>query len=524
MEKLKELIDDAEVVSFDLFDTLLLRPFVKPQDVFAWLEIAQNRPGFCVARMKAERQARVLKLVKERKEDCSLDDIYALIPEIFQNMKVSELELEEHICVRNEQMFEVFEYARKKHKKVIIVTDTYFSKQFIEKLLLNTGITNYDGLFVSSEIGLTKATGNLFDFVSKQFDVNPKDILHVGDNIIADYENAQKKGMRAFYSVPLVDRFFSDEHHKRFVEFYKCHSENAIVSALLGMQMIFWQNHFDADYAVTLGYSYGGPLAISAVLNVMKQAMEKHLTDLLFVARDAFFLQEVYDKLTEKKSIPSYYVYVNRNLKIKYENRQSEDNNFKKYVNSWKFCGNRVGIVDTSAGTFSVQKLLLQYLPAIDFYGLYMHTRTCETLNYINLSGLDLDVIKSNFNLNLIEVLLTSEEPKIEDVSDNKPIFEQSENEYETIKRSFFRKVLQGERLFVADFQAFFKKCHPLIPLQLVYQLIECFWKGMDAEDKKNLGDIKNSVDTQQKIYVSLVDENKDKAAQLRAMLLKNKK
>ena len=40
-----EKIDKAEVVSFDVFDTLLLRPFVHPFDVFSYLEYFFEPPA-----------------------------------------------------------------------------------------------------------------------------------------------------------------------------------------------------------------------------------------------------------------------------------------------------------------------------------------------------------------------------------------------------------------------------------------------------------------------------------------------
>ena len=38
LEILKDKIEKAKIVSFDIFDTLLLRPYAKPVDLFLHLE------------------------------------------------------------------------------------------------------------------------------------------------------------------------------------------------------------------------------------------------------------------------------------------------------------------------------------------------------------------------------------------------------------------------------------------------------------------------------------------------------
>ncbi len=47
-----------DVISFDIFDTLLLRPFIKPTDLFWYIETKYNIKGFHQARILAEMQSR----------------------------------------------------------------------------------------------------------------------------------------------------------------------------------------------------------------------------------------------------------------------------------------------------------------------------------------------------------------------------------------------------------------------------------------------------------------------------------
>ena len=67
-----------------------------------------------------------------------------------------------------------------------------------EKILKNNGY-EMDRVFVSNEVGLTKATGNLYQYVKSELNVKPKEILHIGDNFWSDYKNAEDKGFRAVF-------------------------------------------------------------------------------------------------------------------------------------------------------------------------------------------------------------------------------------------------------------------------------------------------------------------------------------
>lgn len=54
LSSLYKRIDEVSVVSFDIFDTLLLRPYIKPEDLFLHIEKIYGRSGFAEQRMNAE--------------------------------------------------------------------------------------------------------------------------------------------------------------------------------------------------------------------------------------------------------------------------------------------------------------------------------------------------------------------------------------------------------------------------------------------------------------------------------------
>ena len=80
-EKIKQIIDKKEVVSFDIFDTLLFRNIYKPTDLFRIMEREvydeYGVEDFANLRISCEADSRN----EENKNETTLDEIYALMEE-----------------------------------------------------------------------------------------------------------------------------------------------------------------------------------------------------------------------------------------------------------------------------------------------------------------------------------------------------------------------------------------------------------------------------------------------------------
>ena len=158
LEALKYKINTHKIISFDIFDTLLLRPYVRPIDLFLHIERLSNKEGFFNARIKAENNARIhIKDKDKTLEDITLDDIYNEIDDNYKDFKQLEINLETQILQQNHEIFEVFEYAKEQGKKIIITSDMYLNKNILENILNLKGYDGYYKLYVSNEIKKAKA-------------------------------------------------------------------------------------------------------------------------------------------------------------------------------------------------------------------------------------------------------------------------------------------------------------------------------------------------------------------------------
>lgn len=186
--KFEDNLRTVDVVSFDVFDTLLLRKVINPVDVFEFMEIELQAEGFFEARTCAERRARGI----SKKAEVTLDEIYAYMPLRFSDLLNEEKEFERRSLVANPFAMDLYGLAKNAGKRVIAVSDMYLDKKFLKEILFEQGYREIAEIFVSSEVGLTKSEGGLFCAVARNLNLNPRQFIHVGDNFKSDVKKSKR--------------------------------------------------------------------------------------------------------------------------------------------------------------------------------------------------------------------------------------------------------------------------------------------------------------------------------------------
>ena len=208
----ERLLESVEVVSFDLFDTLVHRAgLFSPKDMFYRVQQLGERrlglrlPDFAEARVHAEERARVHAYGRGLQET-TLDAIYRELERILKldRAAVRDLQEIELACERAtltdlESGRRLFDAAIAAGKRVVIVSDTYFDETFIAEIARQHGYGAAAKIFVSSAHGKSKVEGGLYDVVLAELGCRPSRVLHVGDNQLADVTAALGRGLRAFY-------------------------------------------------------------------------------------------------------------------------------------------------------------------------------------------------------------------------------------------------------------------------------------------------------------------------------------
>lgn len=158
-EALLQAIDSADVISFDVFDTVVSRAVLTPEDVDALLQA--NSPDINLSRRPAPGEA----------------------------------ELEARL-IRRRATADLINYASSRGKQVILCSDMHFREEEYAKLLSKAGITGYDRFFISCEYDYLKRDG-LFEEVKTAYP--GKRILHIGDSPEEDILAAKRAGLETFY-------------------------------------------------------------------------------------------------------------------------------------------------------------------------------------------------------------------------------------------------------------------------------------------------------------------------------------
>ena len=150
----------ADAVAFDVFDTLVVRPFVEPTDLFLFMEKVYGAEGFASARVSAEREAR-----KRIRQEVDLDEIYTLLPEGYQSLKDKEMDLEISLSFPDPSAKRLFDSVRDSGKRIALVSDMYLPSEVIEQILTRNGYSGFEKLYLSNVYDENKASGGLYSII-----------------------------------------------------------------------------------------------------------------------------------------------------------------------------------------------------------------------------------------------------------------------------------------------------------------------------------------------------------------------
>ena len=135
----KELVEKLvqyDVISFDVFDTLIFRPFSEPGDLFHMAGQKLEYMDFARIRMEMEEKSRKKKQKYQGNREVSYEDIWQTMEEetgIPREMGMqAEWECEKTYCFGNPYMLEVVGALQKLGKKMIVISDMYLGEKVSE--------------------------------------------------------------------------------------------------------------------------------------------------------------------------------------------------------------------------------------------------------------------------------------------------------------------------------------------------------------------------------------------------------
>lgn len=296
MEMIRQMVKDAEVVSFDIFDTLIVRLYRKPTDLFMHLEESFQACGFKRARIEAEQSARS-KAFSKGVHEITLQQIYAEIHPSYQNLINQELRMEKVMCRANPEIKKIYDFCLKHGKRIYISSDMYLPKETIEEILAGNGYAGYEKLLLSSETLRPKASGEMYEDLISAAGIEAKKIIHVGDNYTTDYENAIKKGITAVHYEPVCVTHGNNLNSTYFA-LLNARAETAVISSILeGMIVLNTVHNPQKSYWEQFAYKYAGILMVGYCRWLKAQFDKEGIKKAYFMLRDGYIVKRVFDEL-----------------------------------------------------------------------------------------------------------------------------------------------------------------------------------------------------------------------------------
>ena len=314
-DKLTQAAIDAQLISLDIFDTLVLRPFADPSGAREYTGyLAKTQLGidnFARLRTTAEAVARA-----RTGKDVDLDMIYALLEKSAglsgtQAMQLRQLELAtERRLLRPRQgvLDSVKKLSLSRKRRLIAVSDMYLSDAELREILPPTVNELLEHIYVSSRTGWRKDGDDAWLNIPSREGVTPDHWLHIGDNEHADIQRPQALGFihpvhvlrpSALLSVvpglrtlrpaadrptPWPDQLWLGLVANRFAAIGDSYPQDLAATVHIR----------DAE---TFGYVVLGPLILDYIQWIGRTAIENNARKILFLSREGYLLHRLYRRL-----------------------------------------------------------------------------------------------------------------------------------------------------------------------------------------------------------------------------------
>ncbi|MBB2697053.1 UNVERIFIED_ORG: FMN phosphatase YigB (HAD superfamily) [Rhizobium esperanzae] len=310
-------LDGIDVISTDVFDTLLLR---QPRSQRSRVILAEQRfarllrdQGIVISsehlfrtRQLAERFAYRALNVGGGTGEVRLVDIVARqlamlgLPARMIDERISlEMAIEKASLSANEKLAKVLRLQRQAGIRIVAVSDTALPTAHLAELINHFhGPGLIDNIYSSADLGASKRHGQLFSSVLAQEGVAASRVLHLGDDLLADCVVPRTMGIQALHLPRGRFRRLAARADGARAEAVR-HVRN---------QLGRTTNHIPelAD-RVAFGREVFGPIVAQFCLYIWlyaAQAETEANAALLFCARGGIGIREAFERLLEKLGLP----------------------------------------------------------------------------------------------------------------------------------------------------------------------------------------------------------------------------
>lgn len=321
-QQLREQVQAYDVVSFDIFNTLLMRRLYLPIDVFLVVENKLQRIyGKDIAFVEWRKRASAVL------DNPSIDEIYVKLMELTgwdeklaEEAKAFELEAEQYFISPRHDMVELYREICQE-KEVFLISDMYYPKEILGELLKQKGIqVGLDHLLISCDTKKSKESGELWKYYSQRI-IKGRKAIHVGDEEEADGNQPRKYGIESWLiwspamllqhsSLKMIVPHIQSLRASVVIGFIEYKLFNSPFSLNETKGKVIFKNEKDAGYCLL------GNLLCEFFQWLLTQAKSEHVQQLAFFAREGYLLTGLFDEycslIDEADAPESVYMEISR--------------------------------------------------------------------------------------------------------------------------------------------------------------------------------------------------------------------
>ena len=300
----------AKIVSFDIFDTAIVRKCQAPRDVYLFLADYEPFKGrgdsrhVAQLRQQAEDNARRRCHQATSSGEATLFEIHTELaamagidPALVSQMVAAEETIELSLCITHPFLHQVYRRAHSAGKTVWFVSDSYHNAEFLKKLIASCGYNNpADRVISSCDERCSKGSGKLLPRLFAAAGLKKSDLVHIGDNMNSDCVFPSQAGINGVWH-PLAgaaEGIASSQSR-----------EQALASGIAAWGARTFEPA--RPFWWRFGFGIAGPLLVGFSWWLHQKMKEDGIERAYFMLRDGDVLKRIYDVLMEgcSDAIPS---------------------------------------------------------------------------------------------------------------------------------------------------------------------------------------------------------------------------
>ena len=337
VKKGQSIAESKKVISFDLFDTLLIRRIHDPDlvklPVARFISKLSKRYNCIIGWQKVQAMRDEIEGNHRATTGKSFEDHEACYPEFMGELlarifgeetgaqlldQVTEYELfmENSMLVPRRELVSWLKELAASGKRVFIISDMYLPASHLRQLVAHAGLLDFvEDVIGSADTFLAKASGKAYQMVAEKYRIDCKDWLHIGDNGFSDGLRAVEAGIDA-----LIISDPKEAQRKSIVKRIYNYSDGKPFWRGRVLQQLMAPHegeNIDQSPLYIEGYNFIGPMIGLFVQRIAEICLEKNITKIFFLSREGWTFKRYWEQampaLYPAGGLPEIeYLYVSR--------------------------------------------------------------------------------------------------------------------------------------------------------------------------------------------------------------------